>query len=235
MRTLPMVLRDVVKRALVSAARTTPGKHALHAAVARDRRHERFADVEDWPPALRGFEDLAFLFTSTQLDHGIASLRFDEAALLYRLARDAGDGPVVELGRFKGGATLLLAAANPAAVVWSYDIDPAYDQDLAAAMLRYGLDRRVEIVVGDSRTAPAPPEPPSLVFVDGDHTYEGARADYERWREVLRPGGLIAFHDAVATGGYGNVYPGVAKLVGEIDDLVPTQGAGTIAVFKKPV
>jgi hypothetical protein len=52
---------------------------------------------------------------------------------------------------------------------------------------------------------------------------------------VLRPGGLIAFHDAVATGGYGNVYPGVAKLVGEIDDLVPTQVAGTIAVFKKPV
>ena len=33
----------------------------------------------------------------------------------------------------------------------------------------------------------------------------------------VRPGGHLLLHDAVDTGGYGNVYPGVARAVGEID------------------
>ena len=53
--------------------------------------------------------------------------------------------------------------------------------------------------------------------MDGDHTYEGARADYERWRELLAPGADLLFHDAVDVGGYGNHYPGIARLVGEIE------------------
>ena len=47
--------------------------------------------------------------------------------------------------------------------------------------------------------------------------YEGARADFERWSALVRPGGHLLFHDAVDSGGYGNVYPGVARFVGEID------------------
>jgi hypothetical protein len=73
----------------------------------------------------------------------------------------------------------------------------------------------VHLVVGDSRTAEPPPSPPSVVFVDGDHTYEGARADYERWSELVAPGGHLLFHDAVDVGGYGNHYPGIARLVEE--------------------
>jgi hypothetical protein len=32
----------------------------------------------------------------------------------------------------------------------------------------------------------------------------------------VRPGGHVLLHDAVDTGGYGNVYPGVARAVAEI-------------------
>jgi hypothetical protein len=74
----------------------------------------------------------------------------------------------------------------------------------------------VNLVVGDSRTAVPPPRPAHVVFVDGDHTYEGARADHERWSELVAPGGHLLFHDAVDSGGYGNHYPGIARLVGEI-------------------
>ena len=235
-----------MKRALVQLGRTRAGRHAIHAAVLRDPALARFENVEHWPDRIACFEDLDFLFSSNQLNHGIASLQLDEAALLFRLVRALEPGAtVVEIGRFKGGGTLLLATALPeSGRLWSYDLHvplradlagPALDRALVDALRRYGLDARVELVVGDSRTAEPPPEAAGAVFVDGDHTYEGARADYTRWREFLRPGGHLLFHDAVDTGGYGNTYAGVARLVAEIDGGDPglerRPGAGSVAHF----
>jgi cephalosporin hydroxylase len=34
-----------------------------------------------------------------------------------------------------------------------------------------------------------------FLFIDGDHTYEGVRADFELYAPLVRLGGLIAFHD----------------------------------------
>lgn len=39
--------------------------------------------------------------------------------------------------------------------------------------------------------------PLDVLFIDGDHTYEGVRADYQMYRPLVRKGGLIAFHDIV--------------------------------------
>lgn len=36
-----------------------------------------------------------------------------------------------------------------------------------------------------------------MLFIDGDHTYSGVKADYMLYREFVRDGGLIAFHDIV--------------------------------------
>jgi predicted O-methyltransferase YrrM len=36
-----------------------------------------------------------------------------------------------------------------------------------------------------------------LLFIDGDHSYDGAKCDFLRYRTLVRPGGLIAFHDIV--------------------------------------
>ena len=236
------MIRDAIKRAVAASARTTPGKHLLHAATAPDRRAERFPDVPRWPTSVQGFEDLDFLFTSSQLDHGVASLRFDEAALLYRLARDVGTGTVVEIGRFKGGSTVVFSAALAGgSALWSYDLHvPArpglhgaeLDDELRAALERLGLLRQVHLVVGDSRTVELPPGPYDIVFVDGDHSYEGARADAERFGPGLRPGGHLLFHDAVDTASYGNVYPGVQRAAAELARdarFAQAEGAGTIA------
>ena len=240
------MLRDLVKRALGAAGRTGVGKNLVNAAVQADPGSRRYTNVERWPESIDGFEDLAFLFASNQLSHGIASLQLDEAALLYRLARNVSPGAAVaEIGRFKGGSTLLLASALPVgAELWSYDLHVAIredmsgeqlDSELGTALDRYGLGGRVHLVVGDSRTVDPPTRAPYLVFVDGDHTYEGARADYERWSELVAPGGHLLFHDAVDTGGYGNVYPGISRLVGEIERDDPRferrPDAGSIAHF----
>jgi predicted O-methyltransferase YrrM len=36
-----------------------------------------------------------------------------------------------------------------------------------------------------------------VLFIDGDHRLEGVRRDYELWRDSVRPGGHIVFHDIV--------------------------------------
>lgn len=36
-----------------------------------------------------------------------------------------------------------------------------------------------------------------LLFIDGDHSYDGAMADFEAYRPLVRPGGWVAFHDIV--------------------------------------
>jgi predicted O-methyltransferase YrrM len=234
-----MGVKDIVRR----LARTGPGKNLIHASVLDDPASMRFSRVERWPESVDGFEDLAFLFSANQLNHGVASLQIDEAALLYRLARHATDGPFAEIGRFKGGSTFVFASALPDGVeLWSYDVHlalrpdmpgTALDAELRDALERYGLAHKVHLQVADSRIVEPPSEQLELLFVDGDHTYEGAKADYERWSAFVRPGGHLLFHDAVDSGRYGNHYPGVARAVAEVDagTWKRQPGAGSIAHF----
>ncbi len=45
-----------------------------------------------------------------------------------------------------------------------------------------------------------------FLFIDGDHSYEGVRQDFDMYSALVRSGGLIAFHDILASdapeGGY---------------------------------
>ena len=56
-----------------------------------------------------------------------------------------------------------------------------------------------------------------FLFVDGDHTYEGVKQDYEMYSPLVRKGGYIAFHDINDTQRHRdrNVY--VGKLWNELE------------------
>jgi predicted O-methyltransferase YrrM len=165
---------------------------------------------------------------------------------LYSLARNAQTGPFAEIGRFKGGSTFVFASALPEGIeLWSYDLHVALGPGPAgraarrraadAALERYGLAHKVHLLVADSRKV-EPPGPLELLFIDGDHTYEGAKADFDRWGEFVGPHGHLLFHDAVDAGGYGNAYPGIVRLLGEVEANAAWQrrpGAGSIAHFVK--
>ena len=34
-----------------------------------------------------------------------------------------------------------------------------------------------------------------FLFIDGDHTYEGAKRDFDLYKQLVRSGGIIALHD----------------------------------------
>lgn len=41
--------------------------------------------------------------------------------------------------------------------------------------------------------------PVEFLFIDGDHSYEGIRADWEGWRDLVARGGAVALHDSRPT------------------------------------
>jgi predicted O-methyltransferase YrrM len=233
------------ERVLWSLARSDP-ELFIEAMGPRLNRAPRLGNVETWPETLDGFDDLAFLFASTPLNHGIVSLAVDEAAYLYRIVRGLDRANIAEIGRYKGGSTLLIAAAmDSESTLWSYDLHvklmtvelgPEIDAEIERALERYGLADRVHLIVGDSKLVDPPAADFQLVFVDGDHSYEGVRGDYLNWRPALRPGGHLLFHDAAAHRPFAAGDPTVMRLITEIRatdcSLDYVGGVGAFAHFR---
>jgi hypothetical protein len=75
-------------------------------------------------------------------------------------------------------------------------------RDFQVNLARTGLADVVEPMVMSSAEAAARiPGPVELLFIDGDHSYEGVRRDAELWLPRLMDGGIVMFHD-VATAAY---------------------------------
>jgi predicted O-methyltransferase YrrM len=175
------------------------------AAQNRGRRlAEAPLDLE--PSSELGFEDLAGLFASSILNHGVIGMTIRQAAYIFGLTRRTGATKAIEIGRWRGGSTLILAAAmGREGKLWSIDIGEkaervlgehgqTLDDETRSFCERFGLD--VELVVGDSHTLELETGEVDVVLVDGDHTYEGTRADVERWGRRLRIGGALFVDDA---------------------------------------
>src|SRR3990170_2786701 len=165
------MLGRLARSAVLRASGTSIGKRAVQAAIRAEpslaieplgqrlNRPAGFQNVPAWPGRLEGFEDLAFLFSSSPLNMGIVLLTLDEAAYLYRLVRSLGPATIVEIGRFKGGSTFLIAAAMHAeARLYSYDLHVKLTHEfrgaelysaLQSALGKYRLADRVHVLVAD--------------------------------------------------------------------------------------
>jgi autotransporter strand-loop-strand O-heptosyltransferase len=56
-----------------------------------------------------------------------------------------------------------------------------------------------------------------FLFIDGDHTYEGVKQDYEMYKEFVKPGGWIGFHDIQDTEFHRNANCRVDQLWSELE------------------
>lgn len=67
-----------------------------------------------------------------------------------------------------------------------------------------------------------------LLFIDGDHSYEGVKADWESYKKFLKPGSTVIFHDyGWAEGVKKVVHEDVMPLVASWDSL-PNMWWGTL-------
>lgn len=119
---------------------------------------------------------------------------------------------IVEIGSWKGRSTTWLAHGARARGARVYAVDPHCGSTEApeartleaflANLERAGLGESVEpLVMTSAEAVDAIAAPVELLFVDGDHSVEGARRDAQLWLPRVTVGGTAMFHD-VATSGY---------------------------------
>lgn len=130
----------------------------------------------------------------------------DELRGLVDLAASRSPVRALEIGASWGGTTFALGHALPT-VRLLIGIDLYVGNRIKLRVLaREGLDLR--LLNGSSRDPRTIAkvrhllggELLDLLFIDGDHTYEGARGDFLLYRHLVREGGLIAFHDIQSDG-----------------------------------
>lgn len=162
-------------------------------------------------------------------------------ALADMAAQVTADHAIVEIGVFQGRTALLMAwgaSQGHGAHVWGIDAweleantyDAPFKTPESRNQAHYnvkatGYADRVTLIQGFSdKLAPQwDGLPIGLLFVDGDHTYDGARSDILAWAPHLAPGAVIAVDD------YGHPdWPGVAEAV---DDLVSAGVLEPVQIF----
>jgi predicted O-methyltransferase YrrM len=149
-------------------------------------------------------------FYSHGIEHFGDAWRFlDARCVLTAYARLARPRRYLEIGVRNGMSLCLVAAARPTVDIAAFDLfQPGYGgmaqlgpEHVRAEVAKFGHAGKLDLIAGDSHeTVPTylrehPETTFDLVFVDGDHSAGGARADLEAVAAALSYGGLIVFDD----------------------------------------
>jgi predicted O-methyltransferase YrrM len=120
------------------------------------------------------------------------------------------NGLALEVGSFKGKSSSFLASGlKPSARLvcvdtWRnsampYDAPSDSMSDFLKNTARFG--NLIETHRGESaRVAEQWSRPLDVLFIDGDHSYEGCSTDMKAWIPLVRAGGWVAFHDSSEEG-----------------------------------
>jgi predicted O-methyltransferase YrrM len=146
---------------------------------------------------------------------------------------------MLEIGTAQGGTLYLFSRIlNSNAEIVSLDLPegdfvgsyPSYKKAFYASFARD--NQRIFLVKANSHEKSSLENVKSILngqeldflFIDGDHTYEGVKADFEMYGPLVREGGLIAFHDICQSlrTGHGNSGT-VFKFWKEIRKMYPSE------------
>jgi len=151
------------------------------------------------------------------------------------------EGLIVEIGSFKGRSTVMLASVaahyglGPVVAIDPHNFNlsttstrpgPSTLDDFLRSLHTAGLTGQVEFHhafskdVGKSWTRPI-----RLLWIDGDHSYTGAKTDFDRLSAYVNPHGIVALHDSL------NPFPGPIRVF--VEDMLRSQkcGGGGIRAF----
>jgi predicted O-methyltransferase YrrM len=163
--------------------------------------------------AMRGVEDsdqLLDFFEAHPGDIFKPLQKRTEIRELFLRVRKLRPQAVLEIGTNNGGTLFLFCrAAAPDAVVISLDLPGGlFGGGYSTLRIPYyrafgSRGQRVRLLRADSHSPAslaavkraATGRPIDFLFVDGDHAYDGVRQDFYTFGALVRPGGLIAFHD----------------------------------------
>lgn len=190
--------------------------------------------LPDGAEAATSLEDLTWLFSSNYANRSYTMLMFNEAAWLMKTVRAMTSPRVAELGRGRGGTTILLAAAGADVVTVDSDkleisearrsgpADVSYGDSLTKTLDRLELGDQVEMVSADALDY-VPEGSYDMVFVDLPFGLEEEERVFELWWPALRRGGWYILRD-----GREERMPGNVEMASRLDrrsDLTLHDGA----------
>ena len=191
-------------RGLAKEAALRPLRPLLAPAAAR-----RLGELASDTATVDELLDLVFSFDAFGITVRPGQVRWEFTQLLEQV-QEMRPRRVLEIGTANGGSLLPITRLSSAdAHVISVDLHhgefgggyPAWRIPLYRS---FALpNQRLDLLRGDSHDARTfervreflGGQTLDLLFIDGDHTFEGVRQDFETYGPLVRPGGLIAFHD----------------------------------------
>lgn len=173
-------------------------------------------------------------------------------ALMILAESGPGVGGIVEIGSFFGKSTCWLAAGTKKAqrekvtAVDHFKGSPEHQAGQACAsplleregttynaflenIRKFGVEDWVVPMRMSSEEAAAQWSGPiRLLFIDGDHSYEASKKDFETWAPFVVHGGVIAFHDIYEWTGVTQFYNELMANTKEYKQIMSVMGLNVI-------
>jgi cephalosporin hydroxylase len=112
---------------------------------------------------------------------------------------------ILEIGTAKGGTLFLFSnIAHEEAILISVDLYQTIEKRILFRYIKKGK-QKIYLIQGDSHSIETLRKIEEILkgrkvdflFIDGDHSYEGVKRDFEMYSPLVRKGGIIAFHDII--------------------------------------
>lgn len=184
----------------------------------------------------RGVDDVletAYHYTGVGFYHSITPVQHPgELGEVAATVADLDPDVVVEIGTGRGGSTYVWTRCTDASTVVSVDVDfswlgvsPLRYRNRPRFMRSFAEETDLRFIEADSRREDTVElvreaidgRAIDFLFIDGDHSYEGVKRDFELYRPLVADGGLIALHDTR------DDQTGVPSFWGELADEYETE------------
>lgn len=176
-----------------------------------------------------------------------------EIAALFQTVRDLKPRVIGEIGSDMGGTLFLWSRILPPdGMILSVDLPRLYRKSLNRFFTGFFEPSQTVAFVREDSHSPGciarvrallAGRPFDFLFIDGDHSYEGVKKDFFLFQPLVRPGGIIAFHD-IAKHNLPEDVCGVDKFWAEIKGAYPHReiiadinqnGAGIGILYNSPL
>lgn len=192
------------KTSLFLAQQTSAGRQILY-----NKSKEQIRERMDAEEGLEDILDTVLDVKPGYSPYEVFTMQLrDEIKTLTNLVEKERPQSVLEIGTAKGGSFY----------IWSRHLDSVdrlisldlpggrfgggYDKQKTEIFREFSPSKKMDFVRADSHQSSTYDEVSDLVdggidflFIDGDHTYEGVKQDFEMYSELVSEGGIIALHD----------------------------------------
>lgn len=169
----------------------------------RSMERRTVAGVHDWEGYYQTIRD----FTPRTLPYKIYvnQLWPEWKRLMEFLAMEHSPKRILEIGTGRGGSTYFLTKlGGKGSLIVTVDAEPKAKE--AVALFRKDRGQKIHSVIGSSHD-PATVErvasivggkPVDLLYIDGDHSYDGVKKDFDLYKKFCGPKSIVCFHDIIA-------------------------------------